>query len=62
LVAPLGIGGKSDPARLIFNGKSGNGTVVSMAHFGNQYKLLINEVEAFTPTVPAPKLPVARVT
>ncbi|MDR2369756.1 MAG: L-arabinose isomerase [Mycoplasmataceae bacterium] len=62
LVAPLGIGGKSDPARLIFNGKAGNGVVVSMIDLGDKYKLLINEVEAFTLTTPAPKLPVARVT
>lgn len=61
LVAPLGIGGKEDPARLVFDGKAGEGVVVSMADFGTHYKLLINEIEAFEPTVPAPKLPVARV-
>ncbi|PNY18442.1 L-arabinose isomerase [Streptococcus parauberis] len=61
LVAPLGIGGKADPARLVFDGKSGDGVVVSLADFGTGFKLLINEVKAFEPTEEAPKLPVARV-
>ena len=60
-VNPLGIGGKEDPARLIFDGKAGSGVVVSMADFGTNFKLLINEVEAFEPTEEAPNLPVARV-
>lgn len=50
-----------DPARLVFDGKAGEGVVVSMADFGTHYKLLINEVEAFEPTTEAPNLPVARV-
>jgi L-arabinose isomerase len=61
VVAPLGIGGREDPARLVFDGKAGEGVVVSMADFGTRFKLLINEISAFEPTVPAPKLPVARV-
>jgi len=61
LVSPLGIGGKADPARLVFDGKAGDGVVVSMADFGTHFKLLINEVKAITPTEEAPNLPVARV-
>jgi len=61
IVSPLGIGDREDPARLVFDGKAGDGVVVSMVDCGTQYKLLINEVSAFEPTVPAPKLPVARV-
>ena len=61
LVSPLGIGNREDPARLVFDGKQGEGVVVSMADFGTHYKLLINEVSAFEPEVPAPNLPVARV-
>jgi len=61
LVSPLGIGNREDPARLVFDGKAGEGVVVSMADFGTHFKLLIQEVTAFEPTVPAPKLPVARV-
>ena len=61
LVSPLSIGDKADPARLVFDGKAGTGVVVSMADFGTNYKLLINEVDAFEPQEAAPKLPVARV-
>ncbi|MBT2258511.1 L-arabinose isomerase [Priestia megaterium] len=61
IVSPLGIGNREDPARLVFDGKQGEGVVVSMADFGTHYKLLINEVSAFEPEVPAPHLPVARV-
>lgn len=61
VVEPLGIGGKSDPARLVFDGKAGQGVVVSMLDLGSHYRLIINEVEAETPTEVAPNLPVARV-
>ncbi|MBM7644459.1 L-arabinose isomerase [Scopulibacillus daqui] len=61
IVSPLGVGNREDPARLVFDGKAGDGVVVSMADFGTHFKLLINEVSAFEPTVPAPELPVARV-
>ncbi|MDQ8469115.1 L-arabinose isomerase [Enterococcus faecium] len=61
VVSPLSMGDREDPARLVFDGKGGEGVVVSMADFGTHYKLLINEVEAFEPTTEAPNLPVARV-
>lgn len=61
IVHPLGIGDKKDPARLVFDGKAGEGVVVSMADFGTNYKLLINEVSAFEPNQEAPNLPVARI-
>ncbi|EMW5944501.1 L-arabinose isomerase [Enterococcus faecium] len=61
VVSPLSMGDREDPARLVFDGKAGEGVVVSMADFGTHYKLLINEVEAFEPTTEAPNLPVARV-
>lgn len=61
VVSPLSMGDREDPARLVFDGKAGEGVVVSMADFGTHYKLLINEVEAFEPTTEAPNLSVARV-
>ncbi|MBC2285912.1 L-arabinose isomerase [Listeria booriae] len=61
VVSPLSMGDREDPARLVFDGKAGDGIVVSMADFGTHYKLLINEVTAFEPTEVAPHLPVARV-
>jgi len=61
VVSPLGIGNKEDPARLVFDGKSGEGIAVSMLDLGTHYRLMINEFEAVTPEEEAPNLPVARV-
>lgn len=61
VVEPLGIGDKEDPARLVFDGQAGEGVVVSMLDLGTHYRLIVNTVEAITPDVEAPNLPVARV-
>jgi len=60
-VHPLSIGGKADPARLIFDGKGGKALNASLIDLGNRFRLLINEVEAVQPEQDMPKLPVARV-
>src|SRR5690606_20035762 len=60
-VHPLGIGGKDDPARLVFNVASGPAINTTLIHMGNRFRLLINEVEAIYPENELPKLPVARV-
>jgi L-arabinose isomerase len=60
-VHPLGIGGKADPARLVFNVASGPALNASLIDMGNRFRLLINEVEAVEPQNDLPKLPVARV-
>lgn len=60
-VHPLGIGGKEDPARLVFNVGSGKAINVSLVDVGNRFRLLVNEVEAIKPMANLPKLPVARV-
>lgn len=60
-VHPLGIGGKSDPARLVFDGRSGTALNASVIDMGNRFRLIINTVEAVQPTKPLPNLPVARV-
>lgn len=60
-IHPLGIGGKSDPVRLVFNGGIGPALNASMIDLGNRFRLLINTVEAITPTEDLPNLPVARV-
>jgi len=59
-VHPLGIGGKADPVRLVFNTPPGPGLNASMLDMGNRFRLLVNEVEVVPPTKPLPKLPVAR--
>lgn len=61
VVNPLGIGDKEDPARLVFDGKDGEGFAVSMLDLGTHYRLMVNTFEAVTPVEDAPNLPVARV-
>lgn len=60
-VHPLGIGGKADPVRLVFNVGAGAALNASIIDMGNRFRLLVNEVEAVNPTYDLPKLPVARV-
>jgi len=60
-IHPLGIGGKADPVRLVFNVGSGAALNASMIDMGNRFRLLVNEVEAVKPKNDLPKLPVARV-
>jgi L-arabinose isomerase len=59
-VHPLGIGGKADPARLVFNTPPGAGLNAALMDFGNRFRLLINEVDCVAPENEMPKLPVAR--
>ncbi len=60
-VYPLTIGGKDDPARLIFDGHSGAAVCASLVDLGTRFRLVVNEVEAVTPPHAMPRLPVARV-
>jgi L-arabinose isomerase len=60
-VHPLGIGGKADPVRLVFNVAAGDAINASLIDMGNRFRLLLNEVEAVEPPHDLPKLPVARV-
>ncbi len=60
-VHPLGIGGKADPARLVFDATSGKAINVSLVDIGNRFRLIVNEVEAIKPMADMPNLPVARV-
>lgn len=60
-VHPLGIGGKADPARLVFNVAGGEALNASIVDMGNRFRLIVNEVEAIEPIEDLPNLPVARV-
>ena len=60
-IHPLGIGGKADPVRLVFDARPGPAINVSLIDLGNRFRLLVNEVESITPPQPLPQLPVARV-
>ena len=59
-IHPLGIGGKADPVRLVFDAPAGPAINVSLIDMGNRFRLLVNEVEAVSITEALPKLPVAR--
>lgn len=58
-IHPLGIGGKEDPVRLVFDAPAGPALNASLIDMGNRFRLLVNEVTAVKPP-PLPKLPVAR--
>ena len=60
-IHPLGIGGKEDPVRLVFNVAPGDAINASLVDMGNRFRLIVNEVEAVKPMADLPKLPVARV-
>ncbi|NUR88975.1 MAG: L-arabinose isomerase, partial [Nonomuraea sp.] len=59
-IHPLGIGGREDPVRLVFDAAPGPGVVVGLADMGDRFRLVANEIDLVTPPQPLPKLPVAR--
>ncbi len=59
-VHPLGIGGKADPARLVFDCAPGAAFNASMIELADRFRLIVNEVDVVAPDAPLPKLPVAR--
>lgn len=59
-VHPLGIGGKADPARLVFTAHEGFGVAVTVVDMGNRFRMILNEVDCIAPEADLPKLPVAR--
>jgi len=60
-VHPLGIGGKDDPVRLVFNVANGRGVNASLIDLGNRFRMIVNPCEVVPPDAPLPRLPVARV-
>lgn len=59
-VHKLGIGGKEDPARLVFTGKPGPALCAAVVDFGNRFRCVVNEVDVVRSPEDFPKLPVAR--
>ncbi len=59
-IHPLSIGGKADPARLVFSAKTGKAINVSLIDLGNRFRMIVNEVESVE-CPDMPHLPVARV-
>jgi len=59
-VHPLSIGGKADPARLVFDARTGPAVATSIVDMGNRFRMVVNEVDAVPSDAPLPRLPVAR--
>ena len=59
-IHPLGIGGKEDPVRLVFDAPAGPALNASIIDLGDRFRLLVNTVDVVPPDAPLPKLPVAR--
>ena len=60
-VHPLGIGGKEDPVRLVFDSQTGDAVNASIVDMGNRFRMIVNTVKVVPPRKKLPKLPVARV-
>jgi len=60
-VHPLGIGGKADPCRLVFDVPTGPALNASLIDLGHRFRMIVNEIDVVEPDAPLPKLPVARV-
>jgi L-arabinose isomerase len=59
-IHPLGIGGKSDPVRLVFDSQTGPAVVASVIDVGERFRMIVNAIEVIAPAAPLPRLPVAR--
>ena len=57
----LGIGGKDDPARLVFDGVTGDGIQVTLVDMGDHFRIICADIELVKQPKPMPKLPVARI-
>ncbi|WP_411698282.1 L-arabinose isomerase [Conyzicola sp.] len=59
-IHPLGIGGREDPVRLVFDTDAGSGVVVALSDMRDRFRLVANVVEVVDLPAPLPHLPVAR--
>jgi L-arabinose isomerase len=59
-VHPLSIGGKADPARLVFKSATGKAVCASLIDLGNRFRMIVNKVEVVE-CPDMPNLPVASV-
>ncbi|TFV74980.1 L-arabinose isomerase [Blastococcus sp. CT_GayMR19] len=59
-VHPLGIGGREDPARLVFTAAAAEGVVIGWSDLGDRFRWVANEIDVVEPSEALPNLPVAR--
>lgn len=60
-VHPLGIGGKADPARLVFDSVTGDGIQVTLVDMGDHFRIICADIELVKVPQPMPNLPVAQI-
>ncbi len=59
-IHPLGIGGREDPVRLVFDAEPGPAIVAGLADLGDRLRIIANEIDVVDAPEPLPSLPVAR--
>ena len=59
-IHPLGIGGRGDPVRFVFDVDPGPAIVVGMSDMRDRFRLTGNTVQVVGPDAPMPKLPAGR--
>jgi L-arabinose isomerase len=59
-IAPLGLGNREDPVRLVFNAAPGAAVVTNWLDLGNRFRMVTNEVTTVDPPQDLPNLPVPR--
>jgi L-arabinose isomerase len=55
-IHPLGIGGKADPVRLVFEARSGPAINVSVVDMGQRFRMVVNKLDVIPPEQPLPRL------
>lgn len=60
-VHPLSIGGKQDPARLVFEGTQGDGYALSLIDLGTHFRLIAQAITLIKEEESMPNLPVASI-
>ena len=58
-VCPLGIGGKADPARLVFHARPGTAVNTTLVDMGGRMRMIVAELDAVKPDRSMPRLPTA---
>ena len=59
-IHPLGIGGREDPVRLVFDAAPGDAVILGTSDMGDRFRFVANEAEVVAPLAALPRLPVAR--
>ena len=59
-VHPLGIGGREDPVRMVFDAAPGEAVTLGLSDLGDRFRMVANEITVVPPLAEMPKLPVAR--